>query len=49
MQVEVINGQRGELTVSVDGREVAHKDGDKMPEATEVMTAVRGGHAVGAG
>ena len=41
LQVEVINGQGGELTVSVDGREVAHKEGDKMPEAAEVLQAVQ--------
>jgi hypothetical protein len=42
VQVDVIDGVKGELTVSVDGREVAHKSDDKMPEAGEVLAAVRG-------
>jgi len=44
----VIDGTKGELTVSVDGREVAHKS-SSMPEAAEVVAAVRGAQAVGAG
>jgi len=40
-EVEVVNGNKGELTVSVDGREVARKDGDKMPSADEVLAAMR--------
>jgi hypothetical protein len=40
--VQVTNGSHGELTVSVDGREVARKQGDKMPTAEEVRSALRG-------
>jgi hypothetical protein len=39
-QVDVINGQKGELTVLVDGREVARK-GDSMPSVEEVKAAVK--------
>jgi hypothetical protein len=49
VQVDVIDGTKGELTVSVDGREVANKSGDSMPEASQVLSAVRGQQAVGAG
>jgi hypothetical protein len=38
-QVEVIDGERGELTVLVDGREVARK-GDSLPSIDEVEAAV---------
>ena len=44
-QVEVIDGQRGELTVLVDGREVARKDGDSPPSVEEVKAAVAGAPA----
>lgn len=43
-QVEVIDGEHGELTVLVDGREVARK-GDSMPSVDEVKAAVTGSHA----
>jgi hypothetical protein len=39
-QVELIDGQRGELTVLVDGREVARKEGDSVPSVEEVKSAV---------
>jgi hypothetical protein len=39
-QVEVIDGNRGEFTVTVDGREVASK-GETLPEPGAVLTAVR--------
>ncbi|MFL5339213.1 MAG: hypothetical protein ACJ8F7_03515 [Gemmataceae bacterium] len=35
-----MNGSNGELTVTVDGHEVARK-GDKLPEVNEVVAAVR--------
>jgi hypothetical protein len=38
--VEVVDGQRGELTVLVDGREVARK-GDSLPSLDEVRAAVK--------
>jgi uncharacterized Zn-binding protein involved in type VI secretion len=38
--VQVIDGTKGEFTVSVDGREVARK-GDSLPPADEVIAAVR--------
>jgi uncharacterized Zn-binding protein involved in type VI secretion len=36
----VVDGARGELTVLVDGQEVARK-GDSMPSAAEVLDAVK--------
>jgi hypothetical protein len=47
-QVEVIDGQKGELTVLVDGHEVARKTDDSLPSLDEVKAAVSGAHA-GAG
>jgi hypothetical protein len=41
VNMELINGNRGELTVSVNGRTVAAKNGDKMPTEEEVLAAVR--------
>jgi hypothetical protein len=38
-QVEVVDGRKGELTVLVDGREVARK-GEHMPTADQVRAAV---------
>jgi hypothetical protein len=46
-RVEVIDGQRGELTVLVDGREVFRK-GDSLPPIDEVKAAVAGAAAAGA-
>jgi hypothetical protein len=43
-QVEVVEGERGELTVLVDGREVIRK-GDSLPSVEEVRAAVEGAHA----
>ena len=40
VQVELVKGQKGEFTVSVDGRTVAQK-GDAMPSGDEVLAAVR--------
>lgn len=44
-QVEVIDGNRGEFTVQVDGHEVAGKRGDSLPEPDEVLRAVQAEHA----
>ena len=44
-QVEVIDGQKGELTVLLDGHEVARKQGDSGPSAEEVKAAVAGATA----
>jgi hypothetical protein len=38
--VELVDGGHGELTVLVDGREVARK-GDSMPSVDEVRAAVQ--------
>jgi hypothetical protein len=46
--VELIDGGRGELTVSVDGRVVAQK-GDSMPSADEVLAAMRKAQPAAAG
>jgi hypothetical protein len=40
LQVELIDGSKGELTVTVDGREVIRK-GDTLPSVEEVLAAVR--------
>jgi hypothetical protein len=40
LDVEVIDGNRGEFTVLVDGRAVAHK-GQEMPSVEEVVSAVQ--------
>ena len=40
-QVEVIDGENGEFAVSVDGHEVARKNGG-MPEPDAILAAVRG-------
>ena len=39
-KVEVVDGQKGEFTVLVDGREVARK-GDSLPPAEQVRAAVK--------
>ena len=40
VQVDIVNGDRGEFTVNVGGRMVAHK-ADQMPTVEEVVAAVR--------
>ncbi len=47
-QVDVIDGSRGEFTVLVDGREVARKQGDDLPDEQQIVNAVRSAR-VGAG
>ena len=46
--VEVVDGGRGEFTVSVDGREVARKE-DNLPPVGEVVAAVRQANAAHTG
>jgi uncharacterized Zn-binding protein involved in type VI secretion len=46
--VEVVNGDHGEFTVSVDGLVVARK-GDSVPAAEAVLAAVRKAAPVAAG
>jgi hypothetical protein len=41
VEVEVVNGGRGELTVLVDGREVARKGLLFKPSVEKVLAAVR--------
>jgi hypothetical protein len=40
VQVNIVDGNKGEFTVNVDGRAVAHK-ADQMPTVEEVVAAVR--------
>ena len=40
LDVEVVNGDRGEFTVSIDGNAVARK-GETLPDAEEVAALVR--------
>jgi len=39
-QVDVVNGGKGEFSVSVDGREVMRK-GETLPSPEQVLEAVR--------
>ena len=41
VEVELVDGGRGEFTVLLDGREVATKGQDSMPSAAQVLAAVR--------
>jgi hypothetical protein len=41
LDVQLIDGHRGELSVTVDGHMVAQKTDDKMPSVDEVVNAVR--------
>jgi hypothetical protein len=49
VDVQEVDGARGEFTVLVDGREVAHKAGDSLPTAEEVLAAVRAAGPAAAG
>jgi len=40
VEVQLVDGDKGELTVLVDGKVVARK-GDALPEIAEVLDAVR--------
>ena len=41
LDVDLVEGNRGEFTVWVDGNNVAKKIGDDFPPEEEVVTAVR--------
>ncbi len=47
LQVELVDGNRGEFTVLVNGRTVAQK-GDSVPSVEEVVDAVKKEKPVGA-
>jgi hypothetical protein len=47
LQVELVDGDRGEFTVLLDDREVLRK-GESLPEPQQVMDAVRKARDVGA-
>jgi len=47
LNVELVDGDRGELTVLLDGREMARKEGSSKPSAEQVLSAVRKGTPVG--
>jgi len=40
VEVELRDGNRGELTVAVDGKVVAQKNGDSMPTVEQVQSAL---------
>jgi len=40
VEVQLVDGSKGELTVLVDGKTVAQK-GDSLPEIAKVLDAVR--------
>ena len=46
-EVDVVDGSKGELTVLVDGKEVARK-GDSLPAVEQVVEAVRRASLAGA-
>ena len=48
VQVQVVDGNRGEFTVSVDGQTVAQK-GEKLPDVAEVVAAVKNAGAAKVG
>jgi hypothetical protein len=41
IQVDVVDGAKGEFTVSVDGQQVARKEGDGLPPVEQVLAAVK--------
>jgi hypothetical protein len=41
LNVQVVDGNKGEFSVAVDGREVIRKTGDSLPAEDQVLTAVR--------
>jgi hypothetical protein len=47
LNVQVVDGAKGEFTVDVDGRTVSKLSGEMMPTVEEVASAARG--AVGTG
>ena len=49
VEVQLVDGRRGELTVLVDGREVAKKGLLTKPSVEKVLTAVREAGPVTAG
>ena len=49
LQVQLVDGAKGELTVLVDGKEVARKQGDNLPPVEEVVAAVKRSGAATAG
>jgi hypothetical protein len=48
VEVELIDGNRGEFTVSLDGHMIAQK-GESLPDAEKVVAAVRKAQPVAAG
>ena len=42
LQVELVDGDKGELSALVDGRPVIETKGERMPSEEEVVAAVRG-------
>ena len=40
-EVELVDGNKGEFTVLVDGRPVARKSGDTLPSVDEVLSAAK--------
>jgi len=41
VQVNLVDGTHGELAVEVNGHIVARKTDDKMPDANQVLDAIR--------
>jgi hypothetical protein len=49
VEVELLDGNRGELTVLVDGQVVASKQRDEFPAIDQVVSAVRKAETAAAG
>lgn len=48
VEVALVDGNRGEFTVLVDGRPVARKEADSTPSVEDVVKAVREATPAGA-
>ncbi|MFO0954216.1 MAG: hypothetical protein U0835_24275 [Isosphaeraceae bacterium] len=43
--VRVVDGQRGEFSVDVDGQRIEGKSGDTLRDPSELAAEIRGSHA----
>ena len=49
MKVDVVDGNKGEFTVEVDGRRINAMNGESLRDASDIVSEVRGAHAATAG
>jgi hypothetical protein len=45
VNVSVVDGSKGELSVEVDGQRIDGKSGDSLRDASELAAEIRGAHA----